>query len=374
MTRRPLLIALGERCSRMGPPLAALAAPSVLALLAGCSGAPLPTDLERAQQLEAGHRNDAEALAAWTAIRASCPRPDARPRDDCGLAATREAQLLEEMGRDREAVAAWEALPSRSGRADRAALGFARAAEITLEKLDDPAAAAALAWRCVETYPDEVPTKDALALALRVDGERDPKGTMERLDALAKRFPKEEIADHLVFAAAGLARKLDDPAGAVARYDDLALRYPHSGLADDANFRAAEIVRARGDARGALGRLQRILDTKRKALIVGSYNEILLDDSQLMAGQILRDDLHDRPAALKAFQKLVDDYPDSNLRDDALLEIAHTWLGAHTPPTDEDRAAACGAFDTLLQRFPDGNRARAAQKEQRDLSCPTPSR
>lgn len=346
----------------------ALAGASLLVL--ACSGAPLPSDLERAQRLERDHA-DEDALAAWRTIRERCPRPDARPHDDCGLAAMREAQLLEQLGRDREAEAAWEALPSRSGESERAARGLVRAAELNLEKLHDPERASALAWRCVEEWPDEVAADDALGLALRVDGARDPRATLARLDTLARRFTKEDIADNLLVAAAALAASLGDPEGAVRRYDELDRRFPRSALLDDANYKAAEILRARGDAAGAIARLDRILRTKRKALIVGSYNAMLLDDAQLLTGRIQLDDLHDVPAALASFHRLVENYPDSNLRDDALLEIARAHLAAHTPPTDADRAAACAALARLVKQFPDGNRVRAARAQQAALGCST---
>ena len=348
-----------------------LAATSLL--LGSCSGAPLPSDLERAQQFELDEQDD-EALSAWRAIRESCPRPDARPHDDCGIAAMREAQLLERLGRYPEAAAAWEALPERTTDRSRAARGLVRAAEITAEKLADPSHAAASAWACVERWPDEVAADDALALALRIalriDGARDPRGTLARLDALAKKLLTAEIVDNLLVAAARIARTLGDFDGAVARFDEVDKRFPHSGLVDDANFQAAEILRGRGDPKGAITRLDRILHTKRRALIVGSYNAMLLDDAQLLEGQVELDDLHDVPGAIAALTKLVDNYPDSNLRDDALLEIARAHLAAHAPPTEGDSKAACVALARLVKQFPDGNRVRAARAKQSELGCP----
>ncbi len=336
---------------------------ALLLLLAGCSGAPLPSDLERAQRLEA-ERRDEEALAAYAQGRAACDRGERRPHDDCGVAATREAQLLERLGRDADAEAAWEALPARTTDPRKAARALARAAELADEKLHDPARAARIAWACVERYPDEVPADDALALALRIDRPRDARGTLQRIDRLAGRLASEDIADNLWFAGAAIALELDGPAAAVARYDELARRFPRSGLRDDALWRAAELLRKNGDPDGARKRLQLLLDTRRDALIVGSYNSLLLDDAQLLVGQIWLDDLHDPARAAEAFQKLADDYPDSTLRDDGLFELARARLALN------DRAGACAALARLLREFPDGNRARAARDKQRELACP----
>ncbi|MSP60526.1 MAG: hypothetical protein EXR72_09335 [Myxococcales bacterium] len=339
-----------------------------LTLAAGCSGAPLASDFERAQTLEAEMRAG-DALAAYAAIRASCARPDTRLRNDCGLAATREAQILERLGRDAEAAAAWEALPDRTGDSRQKSRAITRAAEVSLEKLHDPGRAVRLAWRCVESWPDEVAADDALALALRVDRPRDPGATLLRVDALARSLGDRDVVDNLIAAGAEIARGLGDGKGAVARYDELARRFPRSGLLDDANYQAALILRDARDFPGALLRLKRILDTKRRALIVGSYNAMLLDDAQLLTGLVLLDDLHDPASAAAAFTRLADEYKDSLLRDDALYELTRARLAAHTPPTDEDRAAACAALARLLKEYPEGNRARAARAKQEELRC-----
>jgi TolA-binding protein len=342
-------------------------------LLAGCSGLPLPSDMEQAQKLEAAGPPE-QALAAWSAIRAGCATPDARPHDDCGLAAVREAQLYERVGRDADAAAAWEALPSRTRDPRKAARALTRAAEIVAGKLGDPARGANIAWRCVEKYPEEVPADDALAIALRIERARDGKALIDRLDTLAARYQQTEIADNLLFEAAVTALAIGDRQGALARWDDLARRFPRSPLADDANWRAAAQLRENKDFRAAVRHLERILQTRKDALIVGSYNSLYLDDAQLLVGQIQLDDLHDPAQAIRAFALLADDYPDSTLRDDALFELARAHLAAHTPPGDADRDAACRALARLLARFPDGNRARAARDRRAELACPAPAR
>lgn len=322
----------------------------------------MPNDLEQAQSLELLHHEE-QALAAWSAIRQGCKTPDARPHDDCGLAATREAQLLEQLGRYPEAAAAWEALPARTGDPRKAARALVRAAEIAVEKLNDPDRAAKIAWRCVDRYPDEVPADDALAIALRIDKARDPKSALAMVDQLLARHPGADVADNLWFASAEIARGLGAPKDAVARWDELAKRIPGSGLRDDAWWKAAGLLREIGDFDGARHRLQQILDTRNDAVIVGSYNSILLDDAQLAIGQLFLDDLHDVPKAIEAFKALADDYPASTLRDDGLFELARAELAAN------DRPAACAALARLVKQFPDGNRVRAGREKSSELHC-----
>ncbi len=336
--------------------------------LGGCSGAPLPSDLERAQRLEAQHDEEA-ALAAYTAIRAACPRPDARPHNDCGLAATREAQVLERLGRTEAAVAAWEALPARTLDRRQAARGLARAAELLLDPLRRPERAAQLGWSCIERYPEEAPADDALAIAIRALRTPDLQGLRQHLDLLAKRFAREDIGDNLLLAAAEIAEELGDLAGAVARLDRLAQEFPRSSLRDNAIWRAGAILRPH-DPEGALKRLFELLSTRREAVIVGSYHPLLLDDAALLVGQIWLDDLHDPSHAIHALTELATTYTDSPLRDDALLELARAHLAAHTPATESDRTAACAVLAHLLHDFPNGNRARTAAERRTALHCP----
>src|SRR5262249_49830291 len=130
----------------------------VLALLAGCPGPKLPSDLASAQALEGGGRNPAEALAAWHRIREACARGERPPaaKDACALAASREAELLEQAGRTDEAERAWEQLPEQAKDQRLAARALSRASELALRR-GDAQRAVAIAWRCVERYPDEVP-------------------------------------------------------------------------------------------------------------------------------------------------------------------------------------------------------------------------
>jgi hypothetical protein len=342
---------------------------AALLLVAGCSGVPLPADLGEAQRQESAH-DAAGALEAYRAVRGECEQTGRmRPHDDCALAAVREAELLERQGRWAEAREAWLRVPPLSTDARKQARALERAASLSHSYLSDPERARALAWTVVERYPDEVPADDALALAVRLDQARDPAALARRLDALWPQLQKREVGDNLLFARAELTARLGDPSEAVAAYDLLADTYLHSGLRDDSLWRAAALARRQRDFTGALRRLQRILDTHKDALITGSYNSLVLDDAELLTGRIYLDDLHDPERALVAFQNLVDDFPDSTLRDDGLYELARACLARHAPPTSDDRARACAALARLERQFPDGNRVRAARALQAELSC-----
>jgi tetratricopeptide (TPR) repeat protein len=339
------------------------AAAAYLAVLTACSGAPLPSDLDRAQKLERSG-DGALALEAYRAVREDCERSGRRrPHDDCALAAFREAQLEEHAEAWPRAYEAYRRVAPLSSDPRKSARAQVRAAEIAHEHLADDQAAAELAWATVERFPDEVPADDSLKLAVQIDRARDPAQVARRLEGLAERFRGLDIGDNLIFARAELEEStLGDPVGAVAIYDRLVERYPRSGLKDDALYRSANILRKAGDAKGALKHLQQIVDSRRDALITGSYNSLYLDDAELLYGQICLDDLHDPARAADVFQTLAD-FPDSVLRDDALFELSRAEVAR------EDVKAACRALAKLLRRFPNGNRVRAARQRLGELRC-----
>jgi TolA-binding protein len=109
--------------------------------------------------------------------------------------------------------------------------------------------------------------------------------------------------------------------------------------------------------------LQVILDSRRDALITGSYNSIWLDDAQLLAGQILLDDLHEPARAAEAFRLLADDYPESVLKDDGLYELARAEVAR------KNTAAACAALARLERTYPDSNRLRQGRALSSELAC-----
>jgi tetratricopeptide (TPR) repeat protein len=337
----------------------------VAALLAGCAGAPpLPTEFELAHQKEAAQDDDG-ALLLYRMVRTDCERPGAtpRPKNDCAIAVVREAQLHEKHHRWREAFDAWRAVEPRSSDKRVSARALVRAAVVATDELKQDAQAEELAWTTIARYPDEVPADDALQLAVRLGKRRDAGKLARQLEALWPRVRQLDLGDNVLWERAELSR-LDssEPLSAIPIYDRLIAEYPRSGLRDDALWRSAHLLREAGKPQDALRRLQVILDSRRDALITGSYNSIWLDDAQLLKGQILLDDLHDAARAAESFRILADDFPESVLKDDGLYELARALK-------DKEPAAACAALARLLKTHPDSNRTRQAKTLAAELTC-----
>jgi tetratricopeptide (TPR) repeat protein len=333
-------------------------------VLAACAGAPpLPTEFELAHQKEAAQDDDG-ALLLYRTVRADCERPGAtpRPKNDCALAVVREAQLHEKHHRWQESFDAWRAVETRSGDKRVSARALVRAAIVATDELRKDEVAEELAWRTIARYPDEVPADDALQLAVRLGKRRDPARLARQLEELWPRVRQLDLGDNVMWERAELSRLSGEPLSAIPIYDRLIAEYPRSGLRDDALWHSAHLLREAGKPREALRRLQVILDSRRDALITGSYNSIWLDDAQLLKGQILLDDLHDAALAAESFRLLADDFPESVLKDDGLYELARAQK-------DKDRPGACASLARLLKTYPDSNRLRQARALETDLSC-----
>ena len=336
---------------------------AALALLVGgvgCSGAPLPADFAHAQSFESTDPERARTL--YDALAARCEH-ERLAHDDCALVAVRRAELDESAARFADAERQWLRAAAVTAQPRTAARALQRAADVAHVELHDDATAVALAWRTVESYPDEIAADDALKLAIRIDEPRDWQALAARLAALYPRVVRFDVGDNVLFERGMLLSRHDRAAEAIAIFDQLADAYPHSSLRDDGLWRSAELLRGGGDFDGALRRLRRILSSRKDAIITGSYNYLQLDDAQLLVGRIYLDDLHDPARAAEAFELLADDYPESTLRDDALYDLARAKREQH------DTAAACRALARLVKQFPDGNRVRAARALQQELAC-----
>ncbi len=335
-----------------------------LALLgaAACAATPVAPELERAQLAENRH-DEASAMALYDSVLQSCEYGRKSGRDDCGDAASRKALLLERTD-PRAAYSAWLVAVQRGQSPRTQARALVRAATLA-EELESKQRARELAWQCVESFPDEMPSEDALRIGISLT---DRAALQQKLAGLADKLARTDLGDDLLFAQ--LEQQLGDDGAletAVAIADRLWREHPRSSLRDDGLWRAIQALRAARRPREALQRIQILLDTRRDAYLTGSYNSEFLDDALLEKGRILRDDLQDDAQAIDAFSALASEWPESRLQDDGLLEQART-VGKR------DRATACKLLAQIPVRFPDGNQVSAAAREASALGCAEPRR
>jgi tetratricopeptide (TPR) repeat protein len=322
---------------------------TICVIVAACSAPATLSELKLAERRADAGDTDG-ALAAYRAAQAKCTRiqPVRRARAACAEALLGEAEVEDHAGRTKAAIDSYLAIPARvRDDAATAAIAVYRAGELQLREHQTTAAWTAL-WRVITDWPDEATAGDALRTLLADGRGRDARALAEQIAKILTPLAETEVADNLVWSLADLTEhELANPAGARALYDRIPVDYPKSGLRDDARWNAARISRTIGDPQGAVVRLRALLATREVAFGAGSYFSIWLDDAQLELGRVLRDDVHDLPAAEAAFRRLPKDYPASILRDDSSYELAVTLEQAH------DHAGACATLAALAKQSPD---------------------
>jgi len=338
-----------------------------LAALTACSAPSLQPELARAEDLEREGRND-EALAAYLRAGQRCGSIDNLDRryETCRAAYLGRAELLDRIGRRKQAAEEYERIPGILPDHDAAsAEALYRGGRIFLE-LGAAERGYTLLWKTVTNYPDQEFAADALKILVRDGRRRNPQELHAELAKLAPALTDRAIADNLLYHMADLAEhELADPALALSYYDLIAERYPEGGLIDDALWHGARLARAAGDAKGAVRRLRKLQSTREVAFGTGSYLSVWHDDGQLELGRVLRDDLGDLRAAARAFHRLPEKYPDSILRDDARFEEASTWAAIG------DGDHACRVLALLAKKHPDSKYELAKAPELRArLQCP----
>jgi tetratricopeptide (TPR) repeat protein len=333
----------------------------------GCGPPAPPADLARAEKLRQ-RGDDAAALVAYDAATATCAKLRDRGRRArfCGLAFSGRADVLERLGRPDEAAQAYEDCAAAIPDADATAAGCLHAAAMLRLRLGQDARAYDLFWKVIVAFPDETAAEDALRVVVRDGRRRAPAQLDDVLGRLYERLAESELADNLLFARADVREhELGDPRGALDLADRLVERYPTAALADDALWVGANLARRLDDPKGALRRLEALLATRETAYLVGSYHSIWLDDAQLLAAVIWRDDLGEPKRALALLGDLPRHYPDSILRDDAV------WEAALTRAALADRPGACRDLGTLAAKYPDSKHLlEDAPAKARVLGCP----
>lgn len=334
-------------------------------LVGACSAPAQIRDLQEAERHERAGRSE-EALASYRAAQASCLKvDDARQRRDaCAAAHLQFAELLVSEKRLAEAARAYHQAEASVSTRPAAAQACYDAALVYLQ-LDNDREAYRYLWRTVTHYPEQAFAADALKHLLQDGRERAPAELRTQLATLLQKLGKTKIADNLLVALAELEEdEFEAPEKALAYYDQVHERFPESGFFDDSLWHGARISRDLGDAPGAVKRLRKLLATREVAFGAGSYFSVWLDDAQLLLGIILRDDLKDQEAALRAFSRLPEDYPASLYRDDALFE--HAVTNARLART----APACKDLSRLKRTFPDSKyELEKAPKMRIELGC-----
>ena len=336
----------------------------------GCNPAqPLPDDLKQAQQAERD-QDPERALAVYDAVVAGCrKKPRSERKDPCGTAALRRGQILEQLGRFAEASGAYAETRTLSREGRNMARGLQRAAALLAGPLSQPRQAQDLCREVIQTWPSEVAAEDALKLFVELGLDQGDPQLLPTLLQLADALRAHEVvASFALYHAARFQERRNDSA-ALFTYDEIWRRYPRGPLFDDALVSAARLLRQKGRSPEAAERLERLEASYTKAIIIGHYNKLLLDEGAILLGEVYLYDLKQPERALATLSRFLKRQRTSLLCDDALLLMAEAALLRQAAPSPDDRREACGYLDRLKTQYPDGNRLRKAAERQAQLGC-----
>jgi TolA-binding protein len=193
-----------------------------------------------------------------------------------------------------------------------------------------PAALLALAATAAAT-----PAQDAFYAASALEQAGRPAEAVAGWEAVAQRWPDDEIADDALAEAARVREeKLGDPEGALGRYQELLRRYPQSRLSRRAALRA---------------------DFLRKNLVAGA------EPLRLYQDVLARYPQRSHADSIARMEDLLRRFPTFPLSDQATL-----WLGeAYQQERRFDEAL--GAYRKVVSRWPETDAAGRAQKAIGDL-------
>ena len=324
----------------------------VLAVGAGCGGpAYAPGYLEA---FDAGRRARTagrldEAAAAFDLAHRRAGRLKDRDEALLLLAATQEAQ-----GRPADAERTYRTLATAQPPGPRAVHAGFDLARLAGAARGEPARDA-MEIELLGRHPDHGQSIGGLS---RVVGRRrevqDWDGLLAVLDALAPRARGTTLEQPIDVERARALEARGDLEGALALYLVTARKYPypHGPRTDDALFRASQIEEQLGRYDRAIAHLREMLEPQETSAAAASYVRPRFPAAQMRVALLLRDRVRDTDAARDELHRLVDAFPDSTMRDDAL------WMAARIARDAGDAGAACDDAERLVELQPDSRYVR----------------
>lgn len=321
-------------------------------LLLACTPSLPPAYSAEIQNADRSYRAGQYEAAAEHWEQARQLAPGARERDECTY---RRATSLERAGKIDEARAVLLTLQQGEPGERQARAAFDRA-RLLIDAGDEQRGYAELD-AAIRKFPNSGLAPKAVR-DIRQDDEAKLGGeaALQHLAKLASAVGGSDLAEVLAYEQALLIDSTRGAGAALGPYRALITRYPYpTGLYwDESILRVAAIERELGQPKRAIEWLKWMISHREESNFMGSYERHYSKARFLMA-EIWRDDLNDWQRAREEFRALVQDYPTSLLRDDALFEAARL-SNAHGDATE-----ACSDVAKLEREFPDSRHAHEAE-------------
>ena len=339
---------------------ASLAALALVVALGGASGC-TPTlsaprgDAHLRALAQAGRayragRMDEAARAYGVAARHAERRVD---RDESRY---RRAVALERAGHVAEAISTLDAVAAALPKSRRTARALYDASRLRIARGERASGLAGMR-RVVREHPGTGLASPALRVILEDFASRhDRAAALAFVRALHREVGESELGDDLRVAEARLLLESGDRAAARAALERALEEqpYPHMQRWDDILWQLADLDEEDHDPHAAVRHLERMLSVHEHTGPPGTYTLPRMPDAALRIARLTRDALHDAPAAERAYERVIEDFPHARVRDDAMLELASLLFAR------DARDAACERLAVLLAEYEVGRARREA--------------
>lgn len=297
-----------------------------------------------------------EAATAWREAART-----ARRRVDRDEADYRRARAYRRLDRQDEALALLDDIAGRRPISRRTIRSRFDAALIRVERGETGDALAAFT-SIVREHPDHGQAGRSLRLMLEA---RSREEQLALVRSLFEELRESDLGDDLLTREAEILAERGDRDGAMRVYERIVALYPYprGERWDDSLWRLADLAQEAGDHRGAIRYLLQMVEPHSLSVAPGSHTLERMPRAGLRVARIYRDELDDPEHAAESFRAMVEEFPRSNLRDDALYELGAMWL-------DRGRTAdGCSVLREVVAQFEVGHaRRRSAARVTEECS------
>lgn len=298
--------------------------------------------------------NEAYARAAQLAGR----------RVDRDEALYRQSRVLRDQERYAEAVEVLDVIAHTVPASRRTARAIYDASVIRDEELGQTDQAIEGYERIMRQFAAEGPAGRALFYRLRqFEGK-----TTEELAYVREMYPQLQdtpLGDDLLMREAEILLEKGDREGGRAALERLvrAHPYPQGHRWDDAMWKLADLDEEDGRPERAIARLDAIASRNEVTTIPGSYTLPSFPRAAIRIARIYRDRLGDRSKAASAYRRMMREFPNSSLRDDAMVELGELYLD------DGEAPRGCAILRDAVEEYEVGSaRRRAAERVEADCN------
>lgn len=218
---------------------------------------------------------------------------------------------------------------------------------------------------------------EQMKLAEVTEAEGNSKRALASYRTVVKRYPKSDVAAHAQFRVAQLTQQLGDANKAFSEYQKLIAKYPKSTDFEGAIEGQFNIAKLYLDGKRlelfgvpTLPSMVKAEEMFTTVITNAPFSAKFASAAQFNIGQA-RERQGDYKRAIEAYQKIIDDYPYSDMADDAQYQIGYVYMKASRSGEYDQSASikAHEAFEDFIYRYPNSEKVAQAKQNMQGLGA-----